>query len=114
MFPPLRMPFQVLVNCAGTSIAGAFDELEVEQFERMYKVNVLGTVYPTRVVLPLMKAQKEGRIVFVSSMAGLVSLTTNFFLYMIKFGDGIETENVLNNSVNKQVLGKVIAYNVMH
>lgn len=67
------MSFQVLVNCAGTSIAGAFDELEVEQFERMYKVNVLGSVYPTRVILPLMKAENEGRIVFVSSMAGLVS-----------------------------------------
>lgn len=70
--PPARP--QVLVNCAGTSVSGAFDEVVEEAFEDMYRVNVLGSVFPTRAVLPLMKRQRSGAIVFVSSQAGQVGL----------------------------------------
>jgi short-subunit dehydrogenase len=64
---------QVLINCAGTSIAGAFEELPIEAFEKMMRVNYLGSVYPTRVVLPSMKERRSGAIVFVSSQAGQVT-----------------------------------------
>lgn len=57
----------VLVNCAGTSIAGEFDALDDKEFEKMLKINVLGSIYPTRAVLPGMKKKGKGRIVFVSS-----------------------------------------------
>jgi 3-dehydrosphinganine reductase len=69
---PLPRHTQVLINCAGTSVAGAFEELPVEAFERMMVVNYLGSVYPTRVVLPAMKERRSGAIVFVSSQAGQV------------------------------------------
>jgi hypothetical protein len=62
----------VLVNSAGTSIAGAFDTLNEKEFERMYRVNVLGSIYPTRVILPGMKKRKSGNIVFVSSQVAQV------------------------------------------
>ena len=68
------MLVQVLINCAGTSVSGAFDEVVEEAFEDMYRVNVLGSVFPTRAVLPLMKRQRAGAIVFVSSQAGQVGL----------------------------------------
>ena len=64
----------VLVNCAGTSVAGAFDELASSEFERMMKVNVLGSIYPTRAIIEGMKGKGSGRIVFVSSQAGQVAL----------------------------------------
>lgn len=64
----------MLINCAGTSVSGAFDEVVEEAFEDMYRVNVLGSVFPTRAVLPLMKRQRAGAIVFVSSQAGQVGL----------------------------------------
>ena len=48
-------PVDVLLNCAGTSVAGAFDDLDASEFERMMRVNLLGSVYPTRAVLAGMK-----------------------------------------------------------
>jgi 3-dehydrosphinganine reductase len=75
--PALRAfgPVDVLVNCAGTSIAGAFDELHTQDFERMLRVNVLGSVYPTRAVLPGMKKiVGGGRIVFVASQVAQVAI----------------------------------------
>jgi short-subunit dehydrogenase len=74
----------VLVNSAGTSIAGTFDTLNEKEFERMYRVNVLGSIYPTRVVLPGMKKRKSGNIIFVCSQVAQVCPTpfvAVFFLY---------------------------------
>lgn len=64
----------ILVNCAGVSIAGAFDDLPIEEFERMMRINLLGSVYPTRVLLPCMKQRGKGIIVFVSSQVAQVAI----------------------------------------
>lgn len=55
------------MNCAGTSIAEAFDKLDCSEFDRMFKINVMGSVLPTKVVLQGMKAKRSGRIIFVAS-----------------------------------------------
>ena len=60
-------PVDILVNCAGTSIASPFDELPPNAFESMFRANVLGSVYPTRAVLFEMKKRKRGKIIFISS-----------------------------------------------
>ena len=57
----------VLVNCAGTSIAGAFDDISTDSFQNLFSANVLGSVYPTKCVMKGMKERKDGRIVFVAS-----------------------------------------------
>ncbi|XP_076343366.1 3-ketodihydrosphingosine reductase [Tachypleus tridentatus] len=67
-------PIFMLVNCAGTSVSYRFEETPLEDFQRMMSVNYLGSIYTTRAVLPYMKAQRKGRIVFVSSLAGLLGL----------------------------------------
>jgi 3-dehydrosphinganine reductase len=64
----------VLLNCAGTSIAGEFDLLDPTDFERMMKVNLLGSVYPTRAVLKGMKENGQGRIIFVASQAAQAAI----------------------------------------
>lgn len=68
----------VLVNCAGISIAGEFDNLDPQEFERMLRVNVLGSIYPTRAVIGGMKAncphKGGGRIIFVSSQVAQVAI----------------------------------------
>lgn len=65
----------VLVNCAGTSMAGAFDAADGgAAFERMLRVNVLGSVYPTRAVLCGMKRRGGGRVVFVASQVAQAAL----------------------------------------
>ena len=49
-----------------------FDTLTAADFERMYKINVLGSVLPTQTVLEGMKKKRSGRIIFVSSQVAQV------------------------------------------
>ncbi|XP_032648303.1 3-ketodihydrosphingosine reductase isoform X2 [Chelonoidis abingdonii] len=67
-------PVDMLINCAGTSITGKFEDLEVSCFERLMAVNYLGSVYASHAVIATMKERRMGRIVFVSSQAGQVGL----------------------------------------
>ncbi|CAM9989484.1 unnamed protein product, partial [Scytosiphon promiscuus] len=61
---------QVVANCAGFAIAKEFDEMNAVDFERLLRVNTLGSANVTRALLPSMKAAGSGRILFTSSMAG--------------------------------------------
>lgn len=60
----------ILINNAGIAKFGGFLELEVEEWERMIQVNLLGVYYVTRAVLPTMIEQKSGDIINISSTAG--------------------------------------------
>src|SRR3954451_23304509 len=62
----------VLVNNAGIGSAGAAEELSVAQDRKVIDVNVIGVIRMMNAVLPHMRAQGHGRIVNVSSIAGLV------------------------------------------
>ena len=62
----------VLVNNAGNFFAGFFEELSPEQFEAQLKTNLLGPLNVTRAVLPIMRKQRSGHVVTISSTAGLV------------------------------------------
>ena len=67
-------PVDVLVNSAGTATAAPFDETQPEEFERLMRINYLGSVYATKCVVQSMKERKTGRIVFVSSQAGQIGI----------------------------------------
>jgi short-subunit dehydrogenase len=58
----------VLVNNAGESQSGPLEELPMEAIERLFRVNVLGAVRLTQLVLPGMRARRYGRVVMVGSM----------------------------------------------
>jgi NAD(P)-dependent dehydrogenase (short-subunit alcohol dehydrogenase family) len=60
----------VLVNNAGNHYAGYFEELTPEQMERQLAVNLLGPMNVTRAVLPVMRKQRSGHVVTISSTAG--------------------------------------------
>ncbi|WP_281638012.1 SDR family NAD(P)-dependent oxidoreductase [Flavobacterium marginilacus] len=62
----------VLVNNAGSFYAGYFEELSQAQMERQFAVNVFGPMNVTRAVLPIMRSNKSGHIITVSSTAGIV------------------------------------------
>lgn len=64
----------VLVNNAGYALLGAVEDLPAEEVAREFQVNVFAPVQLCRAVLPTMRAQRYGRIVNVSSLAGRVSV----------------------------------------
>lgn len=61
----------ILINNAGIAAFGKFLELEPEVWERIIQVNLMGTYYATRAVLPNMIDRKTGDIINISSTAGL-------------------------------------------
>ncbi|WP_348824107.1 3-ketoacyl-ACP reductase [Flavobacterium aestuarii] len=61
----------ILINNAGIAAFGNFLELEPEAWERIIQVNLMGTYYVTRAVLPNMIERQTGDIINISSTAGL-------------------------------------------
>ncbi len=61
----------LLVNNAGFGITGAAEESSIAQVRAMFETNVFGLVRVTNAVLPIMRAQRSGRILNVGSVAGL-------------------------------------------
>lgn len=64
----------VLVNNAGYSLLGNFEELPTEELERLFATNFWGVANLMRSVLPIMRRQRSGHIVNISSVAGVVGL----------------------------------------
>src|SRR5881296_256990 len=63
----------VLVNNAASFYAGYFEELTPEQFERQLAASLIGPMNVTRAVLPVMRRQRSGHIISISSTAGLAA-----------------------------------------
>src|SRR5215212_5622979 len=61
-----------LVNNAGNFYAGFFEEITPEDFRAQVETNLFGPLNVTRAVLPLMRAQRSGVVVTMSSSAGLI------------------------------------------
>jgi len=59
-----------LVNNAGISMEGSVEDLAPEVFQKLFDVNVMGSIFPTKAALPYLKKTK-GSIVFISSAAGI-------------------------------------------
>ena len=62
----------VLVNNAGNFIAGFFEEITPEQFRWQIETNLFGPLKVTRAVLPVMRRQRSGLVLTISSTAGLI------------------------------------------
>jgi NAD(P)-dependent dehydrogenase (short-subunit alcohol dehydrogenase family) len=62
----------VLVNNAGNFYAGFFEEISPEDFRAQIETTLFGPMNVTRAVLPVMRAQRSGLVVSISSTAGIV------------------------------------------
>ncbi|MEH1899650.1 MAG: SDR family oxidoreductase [Nostoc sp.] len=60
----------VLINNAGLMPLSPLDQVKVEEWDRMIDVNIKGVLYGIAAVLPIMRQQKSGHIINLSSVAG--------------------------------------------
>jgi NADP-dependent 3-hydroxy acid dehydrogenase YdfG len=76
----------ILVNDAGVARSGLIEGANTEDWREMVSTNLLGLMYATHAVLPLMKAQGSGHIVNISSRAGRIARAGSGVYSATKFG----------------------------
>lgn len=75
----------VLVNNAGFGYFGPVEEFSVDEVKAQYETNVFGVLRMVKSVVPVMRQQKYGSIINISSIAGLISLPLNGVYSSSKF-----------------------------
>ncbi|MEX1827477.1 oxidoreductase [Luteibacter sp. CQ10] len=75
----------VLVNNAGFGQLGAFEELSTERIRAQFETNVFGVFNVTRAVLPIMRAQRSGHVLTISSTAGIIGFQGSSMYCATKF-----------------------------
>jgi NAD(P)-dependent dehydrogenase (short-subunit alcohol dehydrogenase family) len=76
----------VLVNNAANFWAGYFEELSPEQIEQQLSTSLIGPMNVTRAVLPVMRKQRSGNVVTISSSAGFAGFEYGTAYAASKFG----------------------------
>src|SRR6202043_2263000 len=76
----------VLVNNAASFYAGYFEEITPEQMAKQLATSLVGPMNVTRAVLPIMRKQRSGRIISISSSAGLTGFEYCTAYSASKFG----------------------------
>jgi NADP-dependent 3-hydroxy acid dehydrogenase YdfG len=84
----------VLINNAGVMPLSALDQLKVDEWDRMIDVNIKGVLYGIAAVLPVMKAQKSGQIINISSIGGHAVSPTAAVYCATKFAVGAISEGL--------------------
>ncbi|MFT4112666.1 oxidoreductase [Silvibacterium sp.] len=85
-------PVYALINNAGYGHEGTLEESSMEELRQQFEVNVFGAVAMIKAVLPHMRARREGRILNVTSMGGLMTMPGLSYYHGSKFAlEGISS-----------------------
>ena len=76
----------LLINNAGTTLVGLFENQSLDEMRWLVNINLWGVIYGTKAFLPMMLAQREGCVVNMSSVLGLVGFPTHSAYNITKFG----------------------------
>ena len=63
----------VLINNAGVGLMAVVEELKLDDLRRQYETNIFGVLRVTQAVLPHMRERRQGRILMLSSVAGIMT-----------------------------------------
>lgn len=74
-----------MVNNAGYGSVGAFEDIPMEEIKSLYETNFFGLIRVTKAVLPIMRKQRSGKIVNISSGAGRFGFPTGSIYVSSKF-----------------------------
>ncbi len=88
----------ILVNNAGYGLGGGIEEPSWEQIEKQYDTNLFGVIRVMREVLPLMRQQKSGHVMNVSSVVGITAFPSTGFYASTKFA-----MEALSESLSKEL-----------
>lgn len=75
----------VLINNAGSGLCGAVEDTDIDEARWQMDTNFFGPFRMIKAVLPHMRSQKQGRIITVSSLAGMAALPYQAFYSASKF-----------------------------
>ena len=103
----------ILVNNAGVAHIGNIEETELEDWRRVFEVNVDGVFLVTKQALPLLLASGHGSIVNISSVAGLTAVGRRF-AYCASKGAVIALTRQLAGDYAKQVRVNCICPGTVH
>lgn len=95
---------EILVNNAGLLLTGTIEETTNDAIDRTLDINIKGVLYFIRAVTPIMKRQRYGKIVNLSSIAGKNGDNTTIFAYGASKGAVI--------SITKSVARQLGPYNI--
>jgi len=99
----------VLVNNAGIGYFGAIEESEEPEVRRMFEINFFGLADVTKAVLPIMRRQRSGHIVNVSSVGGFVAFPAIGFYNATKFAVMGYSESLAKETAHLGIKVTVVA-----
>jgi clavulanate-9-aldehyde reducatase len=98
----------VLLNNAGVMLLGPVLGADIEEWQRMVNVNLLGLLYCTHAALPIMQEQGSGHVVNVSSVAGRIARMGSGVYNATKWGVGAFSESLRQEAVGYGVRVTII------
>jgi short-subunit dehydrogenase len=99
----------ILVNNAGVSVSGLFEEQSLDDFEWLIGVNFWGVVYGCRFFLPLLKEVQEAHVVNISSLFGIVGIPTQSSYNASKFA-----VRGFSEALHTELAGTSVGVSVVH
>ena len=80
-----RKQIDILVNNAGYGLFGALEDISIEEIKEQFETNLFGVIRMIKEILPIMRKQKNGIIINVSSISGIIGIpaTSAYVRYKI-------------------------------
>ncbi len=80
-----KKKIDILINNAGFGLFGALEDISIEEAKKQFETNLFGAIRTIKEVLPTMREQKNGLIINVTSLAGIVGIPAECIYVSTKF-----------------------------